>query len=176
MSTTVTVVGTIATDPRTTTSPGRATFCSFRLASTDRKFDREQQGWVDGETNWFTINAFRSLAKHAGASFMKGERVVVHGRLRIRNWESDEKAGTSVEIEADAMGHDLRWGVTAFTKETSAEAESSVNQQPFAEPSDDALPQGWPGVAPDAETGGSLDSANDIEAPASASALLPSAA
>ncbi len=177
MSTTVTVVGTIATDPRTTTSPGRASFCSFRLASTDRRFDRERNSWVDGETNWFSVNAFRSLAEHAGASFAKGERVIVHGRLRIRSWESDEKSGTSVEIEAEAIGHDLRWGVTAFTRQTASEPDSAMSQHSFAESTDDAPPpQGWPEETADAQTRESLDTHDGAETPSADGGPLPAAA
>lgn len=49
-------------------------------------------------------------------SVQKGQRVVVTGRLRIRDWEADEKKGTSVEVDAEAMGHDLSWGSSVFTR------------------------------------------------------------
>lgn len=176
MSTTITVVGTIATDPRTTTSPGRTTFCTFRLASTERKFDRERNQWMDGDTNWFTINAFRSLAAHAGTSFAKGERIVVHGKLRVRKWESEDKSGTAVEIEADSLGHDLRWGVTAFTKQTGGEPEALGSQATFGEPNDDAPPEGWASGAPGTETSESPGIANDVEAPPVSESPFPSAA
>ncbi|MEJ6489341.1 single-stranded DNA-binding protein [Leucobacter sp. USCH14] len=165
MSIILTVVGTIATDPRTITSPGKATFCTFRLASTERKFNPEQKQWIDGETNWVTINAFRSLAAHAGASFAKGERVIVHGRLRVRKWETEEKSGTAVEIEADALGHDLRWGVSSFTKRTASAPEAVGSQETFGEPADDALPHGWAGAAAAAETQQSPDTESDAGAP-----------
>ncbi|KTR86613.1 single-stranded DNA-binding protein [Leucobacter chromiiresistens] len=184
MSTTVTVIGTIATDPRTISAPGKATFCTLRLASTDRRFDREQNQWVDGETNWFTVNAFRSLASHAGASFQKGQRVVVHGRLRVRRWETDEKSGTSVEIEADAIGHDLRWGVTAFSKRTPAEPETGDNPDPetsdrreeLAAAVSSATPHGWPGEASEPGAQQSPDTESDAGAPASGANALRSAA
>lgn len=116
MSQQLSTVGVIATEPKIFTPEGGAQFCTFRLASTERRFDSQKQEWVDGETHWFTVNTFRSLAVHAHQSFMKGDRAIVAGRLRIRNWEKDEKKGTSVEIDADAIGHDLRWGSTVFTK------------------------------------------------------------
>lgn len=117
MSTHVSVVGTVATAPRLITTSAGVTFCTFRIASNERRFDREQNQWVDGETNWFTVNAFRSLAENADRSFRKGDRVLVNGRLRIRSWNSDQKSGTSVEIEAEALGHDLRWGTSRFEKQ-----------------------------------------------------------
>ena len=118
MSTHVSVVGTIATAPRLITTSAGVVFCTFRIASNERRFDREQNQWVDGETNWFTVNAFRSLAENADRSFRKGDRVLVNGRLRIRSWSKDQKSGTSVEIEADGLGHDLRWGTSRFEKQS----------------------------------------------------------
>ncbi|MBK0419193.1 single-stranded DNA-binding protein [Leucobacter sp. CSA1] len=116
MNTPVSIVGIVATDPRLVQTGSSIPLCSFRVASSDRRYDRERQEWVPGETNWFTVSAFRTLAAHAHQSFAKGDRVIVSGRLRVRRWEANEKSGISVEIDADALGHDLRWGVSRFTK------------------------------------------------------------
>ncbi len=116
MSDIITVTGLVATVPRhIVTSEGLA-ITSFRLASTQRRFDRSQNSWADGETNWYTITSFRQLAINATASIEKGERVVVTGKLRIRDWTSGEKAGTTIDIEAEAIGHDLMWGNSVFTR------------------------------------------------------------
>lgn len=122
MTTPICIVGTIATDPKLSRTGSQVAFCSFRVASNERRFDREQGQWIDGETNWFTVNSFRGLAEHASESFSKGDRVVVSGRVRMRRWESGEKSGTAVEVEAEAFGHDLRWGVSSFTKRSGAAA------------------------------------------------------
>lgn len=129
MSNIVTVVGTIATEPRALTTQSGIALCSFRVASGERRFDRERKSWVDGETNWFTVTAFRGLALNAHDSFHKGDRVVVSGRLRVRSWERDDRSGTSVEIEAEALGHDLRWGVSQFSKKQRGEPEASSTEQ-----------------------------------------------
>jgi single-strand DNA-binding protein len=89
---------------------------SFRLAASLRRFDRTANKWVDGETNWFTITAFRQLAINSAGSVSKGERVLVTGKLRVRDWDNGERAGTSVEVEAEALGHDLTWGTATFTR------------------------------------------------------------
>lgn len=116
MTTIIHVVGTIATDPKLINPASGTQLCSFRLASDERRYDREKQEWVDGDTNWFGVVAFRGLASHAHQSFRKGDRVMVSGRLRMRKWEKDERRGTSIEIEAEALGHDVRWGVSRFEK------------------------------------------------------------
>ena len=112
----VTVSGLVATMPRhLVTSEGLA-ITSFRLASSQRKYDKERQMWVDGDTNWYTVTAFHSLASNTAESVHKGDRVVLSGRLRIRDWENTDRSGTVVEIEAEAIGHDLNWGVSTYKR------------------------------------------------------------
>ena len=98
MTTIIHVVGTIATDPKLINPSSGTQLCSFRLASDERRYDREKQQWVDGDTNWFGVVSFRSLASHAHESFRKGDRVMVTGRLRMRKWEKDDRRGTSPSV------------------------------------------------------------------------------
>lgn len=132
MSTRMCIVGTVATVPYFSKSGDRVAFCSFRVASNDRVFDQERQQWVDTATNWFTVNAFRSLAEHARKSLSVGDRIVAYGRVRVNNWESKGKVGTSTELEVEALGPDLRWGVTTFTKlvEARPASESGASSPP----------------------------------------------
>jgi len=129
----ITVTGLVATSPRhITTSEGLA-ITSFRLASNQRRFDRGQNAWVDGDTNWYTITAFRQLGVHAASSIEKGQRVIVTGRVRVRDWESGEKSGTTIEIDAEAIGHDLTWGRATFTRSViTAKSDRVSNDSPEA--------------------------------------------
>jgi len=114
--TTITITGLTATDPRHLVTSEGVAISSFRFASTDRRYNRATDKWEDGDTTWFTVSAFRGLAENVKASVKKGERLIITGRLRIRDWEAGAKSGTDVEIEADAIGHDLTWGTTQFVK------------------------------------------------------------
>lgn len=116
MTNQIAVTGTIATEPRLITHPNKAPWCSFRIAVNNRYYDPETRSWVATQTDWFNVHTWRSLARNAAASLKKGERIVVRGKLRIRNWEKDDRSGTAVEIEADSLGHDLLWGTSVFTK------------------------------------------------------------
>lgn len=116
MSEKISVQGLVATTPRHLVTQDGLPITSFRMASTHRRFDRTTKKWVDGETNWYTITAFRQLAINIAGSVSKGERVMVSGKLRVRDWDNGERAGTSVEIEAEAIGHDLNWGTGTFTR------------------------------------------------------------
>jgi single-strand DNA-binding protein len=108
------------------------------LAASHRRFDRNTSKWVDGETNWFTVTAFRQLAINAAGSVSKGDRVLIAGKLRVRDWDNGERAGTSVEIELDSMGHDLTWGSSVFTRtvlvrESDPAEEVEAEEQPEPE-------------------------------------------
>jgi single-strand DNA-binding protein len=104
------------------------TVVSFRLASSFRRFDVEKQAWVSSDTNWYTVSGFRKLAENSANSLSKGDRVLVSGKLKIRDWDNGERSGTSVEIEADAIGHDLTFGTTSFERTGQPEEEDSETE------------------------------------------------
>jgi len=116
MSDTITIMGNLAADPEQRMIGGGTTVTSFRVASSQRHFDKKNGKWVEKDPNWYQVSAFRDLGAHAYASLHKGERVIVSGRLKVRSWETENSKGTSVEIEADAVGHDLLWGTTQYTR------------------------------------------------------------
>ena len=116
MSEQLSVTGLIATTPRHLVTPEGLPITSFRLASAQRRFDKSQNKWIDADTNWYTVSVFRQLAINVAQSLSKGDRVVLQGRLRVRDWDNGERSGTTIEIEADAVGQDLNWGVSQFTR------------------------------------------------------------
>ncbi|MEY4078361.1 MAG: hypothetical protein RIS80_130 [Actinomycetota bacterium] len=133
MSENIAVAGLVATTPRHLVTQDGLPITSFRLAASSRRYDRQQSKWVDGETNWYTVTSFRQLAINCATSINKGERVLITGKLHIRDWDNGERAGTSVEIEADHIGHDLMWGSAAFTR-TVLVAEIDPVDEPEGEP------------------------------------------
>ena len=145
MPDTITVTGLVATVPRHLVTTEGLPITSFRLASTQRRFDRSQERWIDGETNWYTITGFRQVAINVAASVKKGDRVVVTGKLKIRDWENGERTGTAVEIDAEALGHDLMWGSSTFARSVAnnagavaAEFPASVESEPADPEADDS--------------------------------------
>lgn len=138
MSELIAVTGLVATTPRHLVTQDGLPITSFRLASSQRRFDRAQNKWVEGETNWYTVSSFRQLAINSSTSVSKGDRVAVIGKLHVRDWDNGERAGTSVEVEADAIGHDLNWGSSSFTR-TVLVREVDEPVTPVAEADADAL-------------------------------------
>lgn len=113
---TYSTTGLVATSPRHLVTQEGLPITSFRLASENRYYDEAKQDWVEGETNWFTVSSFKTLAINAASSVSKGHRITVSGSIKIRDWDNGERTGTSVEIIADSIGHDLNYGTSEFTR------------------------------------------------------------
>jgi single-strand DNA-binding protein len=114
---------------------GAAQVAQFRVASTPRRFSRTSESWSDGETQWYTVKAWRGLADHCHRSLRRGDPVVVHGRLEVRRWVN--AAGvevTDLEVDAAFVGHDLNRGVSSFTK--------TVRMVPVGRTAEEAEPSG----------------------------------
>lgn len=117
----LTLTGLIATTPRHIVTAEGLAITSFRLASQQRRFDKETQAWADADTNWYTVTAFRELAINSAQSLNKGDRVVTVGRLKVKEWSNEDRSGTSVEVEAESLGHDLHWGTSAYQRVSRSE-------------------------------------------------------
>ena len=110
---------------------GEAQVATFRLACTPRRFQRSTGAWVDGHTQWYTVNAWRGLGANCRDSLRRGDPVVVHGRLDVRTWVSSAGVEmTSFEVEAISVGHDLTRGTSRFTKTPATAAPAAPAGQP----------------------------------------------
>ncbi|MBZ4486172.1 single-stranded DNA-binding protein [Microbacterium sp. cx-55] len=141
MSEKITIVGNIAAVPERRDLPRGGAVTSFRIAVTHRRYDQTASAWVDDYTNWYTVSAFRALGEHAYESLHKGDRVVVTGWFRLREWEAGGRKGVSAEIDADALGHDLLWGTSTFDRKQSSRQE--VAPTPTASEDDGAAADSW---------------------------------
>lgn len=112
----VTLIGNVVSDPQERTTETGSVVTNFRIAVNPRKYDKFSARWIDGESMFFNVICWRTLATNVTQSITKGDPVMVQGKLRMRKWESGEKQGTAVEIEALHVGHDLTRGVAGFTR------------------------------------------------------------
>jgi len=122
----MTVTGWVATNPKMVmTREDKGTdMCSFRLAQTSRYFDRAKQEWASGSTVWFTVRVFRDAAWTVIKSVSKGQPVIVEGRLRTNEWtDQNEQLHVDLQLDANAVGHDLTRGVADFTRTAVADGE-----------------------------------------------------
>jgi single-strand DNA-binding protein len=89
----------------------------FTVASTPRVYDRESGQWKDDDTLFLRCSIWRQAAENAAQSLTKGTRVIVHGRLRQRSFETKEgDKHTVVELDVDAIGPELRYASAKVSK------------------------------------------------------------
>jgi single-strand DNA-binding protein len=113
----ITVVGNLTDDPELKFTPSGAAVANFTVASTPRTFDRQTNEWKDGDALFIRCAAWRQLAENVAESLQKGQRVVVTGALKIRNFErQDGSKGTSVEMNVDEIGPSLRYATAKVTR------------------------------------------------------------
>jgi single-strand DNA-binding protein len=113
----ITVQGRLVADP--VVKQGRnGPFTTLRVAQSERHPKRGEPGqWVDSEASYYDVTTYRGMGENAARCLRKGQPVVVTGKLRVRDYQRpDGSWGKAVEIDASALGHDLRWGVTSFIR------------------------------------------------------------
>lgn len=109
----ITMAGIVVTDVKKGEARGLSVV-SFRLLSTVRRW--EGKGWYDADHNFVTVTCWRGLADNVASSVKKGDPLLVAGRMRVRQWDRADREGSTVEIEASGIGHDLSRGTSAFLR------------------------------------------------------------
>lgn len=154
------LVGNVLTAPewRRIESSG-SLVANFRVASTARRFDRENNRWVDGNSMRMRIVAWRRLAEGVASSISVGDPVVIYGRVYTRDWKDENGNGrTSYEMEAFSIGHDLARGRARFFRTKAgqvmsviddAEAESVIAGEASVPLTADEAPIGYGDGLPD---------------------------
>jgi single-strand DNA-binding protein len=113
----VTLVGFVATEPKVRYVSGGVPVAHMRVGSGSRWLDRQTGEWKDGETHFYSVSCWRSLASNSATCLRKGQPVIVAGKLRVSNWK--DRGGTQrseVEVQADSIGFDLSRGVAQFSR------------------------------------------------------------
>lgn len=123
----VSIVGNATGDPELRYTPAGAAVAKFRVAVNRRTKDSSGE-WKDGETSYFSVNAWRDLAENVAESIQRGSRVIVQGRLQQRSWETDEGSKrTVIEIEADEVGPSLRFAKATVEKKALKPSEPTAS-------------------------------------------------
>ncbi|UVK61377.1 DNA binding protein [Microbacterium phage Gingerbug] len=139
----ITVVGNLTADPELRyTQNGRAV-ANLTIASTPRTFDKQANEWKDGQALFMRASVWQDFAEHVAGSLHKGSRVIAQGRLVQRSYQDREGNNrTSIELEIDAIGPDLRYATAQVTRATQgqgrgggqAQAQPTSNDEPWSTP------------------------------------------
>jgi len=103
----VTIVGRMISKPDYRRTANDVEITKFRLASNERRYDRDSGTWVDGDTLYVNVTCWRRVAFGVHACLDKGDPVVVTGRLFTRGFEIDGQRRSVTEMDATAIGPDV---------------------------------------------------------------------
>lgn len=110
------VVGNLTADPELRYTAAGVPVATFTVASNERYKDGAGQ-WQDGPTSFVRVNAWRDLAEHVSESLSKGDRAVVTGTLRQRDYEAQDGTKRTVwEVAASEVGAALRYATAKVSK------------------------------------------------------------
>jgi len=135
---TVTIVGRAGTNPMVSASP-KGDRVTFRVISTERRFDEARQDWVDGDEYGVSVVCWRGLASAVLTTVRKGDPIVVIGRISTRKYEKNGGVEYFTDVKGDFVGLDVAKLGSRFSRST---FESRDQNEPGSAPALD--PAGAP--------------------------------
>ncbi len=117
--TTLTVTGNLTADPELRYTGTGLAVAAFTVAASRRVYNQDSGQWEDGDTLFLRCSGWRHLAEHLTESLAKGMRVIVTGRLKQRDYETqDGQKRTVYEVDVDDAGPSLRYATANVVKAT----------------------------------------------------------
>jgi single-strand DNA-binding protein len=100
----VIITGNLTRDPELRTLSGSGTsVCSMRIACNGRRRNNETNQWED-QPNYFDVTVWGAQGENCSRFLTKGRPVAVDGRLRWREWTSDNgDKRQAVDIIAESV-------------------------------------------------------------------------
>lgn len=130
---TITITGNLTEAPELRFTPSGAAVANFTVASTPRTLNKQTNEWEDGEALFVRCAVWRQAAENVTESLDKGSRVIVHGRLRARSYETKQgEKRTSIEMDVDEIGPSLRWATAKVARAGRSEGRSAPASAPSA--------------------------------------------
>ena len=103
----------------------------IRVGCTPRRLNRETGEWHELPTSYYRVRCWRRLAINTASSLHKGDRVFIRGHFYTSTWvDNQERPRSTLEIEADTIGHDLAYGWSHYMRGTRPSEESAPAEKP----------------------------------------------
>ena len=136
----ITIVGNICNEVDLRFTPSGAAVANFTVASTPRTYNKSKGEWEDGEALFMRCSIWKEQAENVAESLVRGQRVIVQGRLKQRSFETREgEKRIVVEVEVDEIGPSLRYGTAKFSKGGKSGGNAQPQQSNWGE-ADDSPP------------------------------------
>ena len=125
-------------------TPAGKAVASFTVAVNERRFDKQTNEWVDGDTTFYPCSAWGQMGENCAETLVdKGMRVLVVGRIKSRKFTNREGVDvTRFEVEVDEVGPSLARATAVVTRATGGAVQSAPRQPAGRSPAADP----WAGI------------------------------
>jgi single-strand DNA-binding protein len=136
----VIITGNLTRDPELSSLPSSGTsVCSLRIACNGRRKNNETGQWED-QPNYFDVTVWGQQGENCAKFLSKGRPVAVDGRLRWREWTSNEgQKRQGVDIIAETVqflgGRDDAGNGNGYSSSQRAtESDVAIDESDFQSP------------------------------------------
>jgi single-strand DNA-binding protein len=131
----IVVAGNLGADPNLRANAANEPFVTFSVAANERRRNEDGQ-WEDAGTSWFKCSCWGDQARHIAKSLHKGDRIVVAGTLRQREYtvSQGEHAGerrTVWEVTVADAGPSLKFHAAKFDDSEDSYATAAEDEPAF---------------------------------------------
>lgn len=101
-------------------TPAGKAVASFTVAVNERRFDKQTNEWVGGDTTFYPCSAWGQMGENCAETLVdKGMRVLVVGRIKSRKFTNREGVDvTRFEVDVDEVGPSLARATAVVTRAT----------------------------------------------------------
>lgn len=109
----ITLEGRVVADPELRFGQSGTPICRMRLVAADRRMNKQTNEWEDGDTLWMDVTCFKQLAENTVESVVKGDLVIVTGKIRTEEWDDKDTGGkrSKVSMIADTVSASLQFRI-----------------------------------------------------------------
>lgn len=129
---TVTLVGNVVREPELRWTKSGIPVASFTLVYSERYLDRASGTWQDGPATYMNCTAWKQAgAENVKESISKGNRLMVTGKLKQRNYLTDDGNKRSViELEVEEVAVSLKFAIAVPVKQPAADGAGAPSEIP----------------------------------------------
>jgi len=140
------LTGNVAGDVRIRFLPSGAAVADFRVAATDRRFNRNTNAWEDGKTLFIDVEVWRQQAENVAETLHKGMQVSVEGSLEPDEYTDREGVKrtvykvTNAEVSVSLARQSAQVTKSGGQTQTAPAAQAAQAPAPVAQPAPAAQP------------------------------------
>ncbi len=99
---TLSIDGTLVTDPELRSLASGTSVCNLRIAHNESRKDSSTGEYTD-HAGFYDVTVWSGVGEWVASNLVKGDRIVVSGRLNYREFEVDGKKRSAISITADGI-------------------------------------------------------------------------